>query len=157
MSVRTRSSTWARMDNSVCADEHLLHPDPFPDRAAWCAARCAGTAARLESCPPHLPKVLVNHYPLEEDLAVLPRIPRFTPWCGTRRTHGWHLRFNARAVVYGHLHIRGTSWIDGVPFQEVSLGYPDQWDRGRGIEHYLHEVILAPVRSSHLTFRSSFL
>ena len=139
---------WARMGNSVCADEHLLHPDPFPDRAAWCAERCTKTAARLDACPGHLPKVLVNHYPLEEELAVLPRIPRFTPWCGTKRTRGWHRRFNARAVVYGHLHIRRTSWIDGVPFQEVSLGYPKQWDRGRGIGHYLHEVILAPASAA---------
>lgn len=139
---------WARADNAVCADESLLHPDPFPGRAAWCAARCAGTEARLEACAPHLPKVLVNHYPLEEELAVLPRIPRFTPWCGTRRTRGWHRRFNARAVVYGHLHIRGTRWIDAVPFQEVSLGYPNQWDRGRGIGHYLREVVLAPVDSA---------
>ena len=80
--------------------------------------------------------MLVNHYPLEEAPAVPPRIPRFTPWCGTRRTRGWHL------------HIRGTSWIDGVPFQEVSLGYPNQWDRGRGIGHYLREVALAPVDGS---------
>ena len=40
-------------------------------------------------------------------------------------------------------------WIDGVPFQEVSLGYPHQWDRGRGIGHSLHEVVPAPVRASH--------
>ena len=140
---------WARMDGAMGADEYLLHPDPFPGRAAWCAALCAKASARLEGCPPHLPKVLVNHYPLEERLAVLPRIPRYTPWCGTRRTRGWHARFNARAVVYGHLHIRGTSWIDGVPFQEVSLGYPNQWDRERGVGHYLHEVVLAPVRASH--------
>ena len=139
---------WARADNSVCADEVLLHSDPFSDRAAWCAARCVETAARLEDCPRHVPKVLVNHYPLEAALAVLPRIPRFTPWCGTRRTRGWHVRFNARAVVYGHLHIRGTSWIDDVPFQEVSLGYPNQWDRERGIGHYLREVALAPVHAS---------
>ena len=33
----------------------------------------------------------------------------------------------ACAVVYGHLHIRATRWLDGVPFQEVSLGYPQQW------------------------------
>ena len=139
---------WARAGNAVCADERLLHPDPFPGRAAWCAARCAETEARLGACAPHLPKVLVNHYPLEEELAVLPRIPRFTPWCGTRRTRGWHRRFNARAVVYGHLHIRRTRWIDDVPFQEVSLGYPNQWDPGRGIGHYLREVVLAPVDSA---------
>ena len=140
---------WARAGNAVCADEILLHPDPYPGRAAWCAARCDATEARLEACPPRVPKVLVNHYPLEEELVVLPRIPRFTPWCGTRRTRGWHRRFDARAVVYGHLHIRGTSWIDGVPFQEVSLGYPNQWHRARGIGHYLREVILAPVHASH--------
>ncbi len=136
---------WARQGHSVCSDEYLLHPDPFPDRATWCAALCAEAAARLEAHPPGLPKVLINHYPLEEQHAVLPRVPRFTPWCGTRRTRGWHKRFNARAVIFGHLHIRGTSWVDGVPFQEVSLGYPSQWDRGRGIGGYLREVTLAPT------------
>ncbi len=137
---------WAAQGNSLCSDEYYLHPDPFPDRAAWCAALCAETATRLEACPPDLPKVLINHFPLEEEPAVLPNAPRFTPWCGTRRTRGWHRRFNARAVVFGHLHIRGTWWIDGVPFQEVSLGYPSQWDRGRGIGSYLREVTLAPLR-----------
>ena len=139
---------WARQGRSVCSDEYLLHPDPFPDRSAWCAALCAETVARLEAHPPNLPKVLVNHYPLEEQHAVLPRAPRFTPWCGTRRTRGWHKRFNARAVIFGHLHIRGTSWVDGVPFQEVSLGYPSQWDRDRGIGAYLREVTLAPTGDS---------
>ena len=131
---------WAREDGAVCSDEYMLHPDPYPDRDSWCAARCRDTAARLASYPADLPKVLINHYPLEEKHAVLPRIPRFTPWCGTRRTRGWHRRFNACAVVYGHLHIRGTQWLDGVPFEEVSLGYPGQWDRGRGIGAYLREV-----------------
>ena len=135
---------WAKAANNVGADEHLLHPDPFPDRVSWCRERCAGTAARLEACPPHVPKILVNHYPLEEELAVLPRVPRFTPWCGTRLTGGWHRRFNACAVVYGHLHIRGTAWLDGVPFQEVSLGYPGQWHPERGMGAYLREVIVAP-------------
>ena len=131
---------WAREDGAVCGDELLLHPDPFPDRDAWCAARCEDAEARLASCPADLPKVLVNHYPLEEQHAVLPRIPRFTPWCGTRRTRGWHRRFNACAVVYGHLHIRGTQWLDGVPFHEASLGYPKQWDHRRGVGAYLLEV-----------------
>jgi hypothetical protein len=30
-----------------------------------------------------------------------------------------------------------------VPFQEVSLGYPKQWDRTRGVGAYLREVTLA--------------
>ena len=139
---------WARRDGTVCADEYYLHPDPFPSSAAWCNALCRKTETRLEACPADVPKVLVNHYPLEERLAVLPRIPRFTPWCGTKRTHGWHTRFNARAVIYGHLHIRGTSWLDGVPFQEVSLGYPSQWRREIGMAGYLQEVQLAPARPS---------
>ena len=135
---------WARETEAVCADELVLHPDPFPDRDSWCAARCAAAAARLAAFPADLPKVLINHYPLEEQHAVLPRIPRFSPWCGTRRTEGWHRRFNACAVVYGHLHIRGTQWLDGVPFQEVSLGYPKNWDIRLGVGAYLHEVTLAP-------------
>ena len=135
---------WARQDGAVCSDEFVLHPDPYPDRESWCAARCEVAASRLAACPADLPKVLVNHFPLEEQHAVLPRIPRFTPWCGTRRTRGWHRRYNACAVVYGHLHIRGTRWLDGVPFQEVSLGYPRQWDRRRGIDSYLREVAMTP-------------
>ncbi len=135
---------WARQDGVVCSDEFVLHPDPYPDRESWCVARCEAAASRLAACPADLPKVLVNHFPLEEQHAVLPRIPRFTPWCGTRRTRGWHRRYNACAVVYGHLHIRGTRWLDGVPFQEVSLGYPRQWDRRRGIDSYLCEVAMTP-------------
>ena len=135
---------WARETGAVCSDELMLHPDPFPDRDSWCAARCEDAARRLASHPAGLRKILINHYPLEERHAVLPRVPRFTPWCGTRRTRGWHRRFNACALVYGHLHIRGTQWLDGVPFQEVSLGYPHQWDRRQGVGAYLQEVKLAP-------------
>ena len=72
---------------------------------------------------------MINHFPLRQDLAVLPRIPRFSIWCGTRRTEDWHLRFRAEAVIYGHLHIRGTHLRDGVRFEEVSLGYPQNWDQ----------------------------
>lgn len=142
--ARAEVVEWAREASTVCTDEYVLHPDPFPDRDSWCAALCETAAARLAACPAGVPKVLINHFPLEEQHAVLPRVPRFTPWCGTRRTRGWHRRFGAGAVVYGHLHIRKTDWLDGVPFQEVSLGYPRQWDHSRGIGAYLREVILAP-------------
>jgi len=73
---------WARETGAVCSDELMLHPDPFPDRDSWCAARCRDAAARLASYPADLPKILVNHFPLEEQHAVLPRIPRFTPCAG---------------------------------------------------------------------------
>ena len=136
--------SWAARTNSVCTDEYLLHPDPFPDRVSWCEDLCARAAARLEACPPDIAKILVNHFPLEERHAVLPKVPRFTPWCGTRLTSGWHRRFNACAVVHGHLHTRRTYWTDGIPFQETSLGYPDQWDQEKGMGAYLQEVVVAP-------------
>ncbi|MFG5382289.1 metallophosphoesterase family protein [Yoonia sp. R2-816] len=135
---------WAAEANSACADEYLLHPDPFPSRNAWCKARCAQTEARLAARPQALPTVLISHFSLEEALAVLPRAPRFTPWCGTWLTRDWHRRFDARAVVFGHLHMPGTRWIDGVPFQEVSLGYPRQRRNGSAIGDHLREVRLEP-------------
>jgi hypothetical protein len=53
--------------------------------------------------------VLVGHYPLREDLIRTPHIPRFTPWCGTRRTADWHNnRYRAVVAVSGHLHVRRT-------------------------------------------------
>ena len=119
---------WALEEGLECADERLLHPDPYATRQEWCAARCRYSEARLaEATTRHAgPTVLINHFPLREELAVLPLVPRFTIWCGTQRTHDWHLRFRAEVVVYGHLHIPGTRTIDGVRFEEVSLGYPRQ-------------------------------
>jgi hypothetical protein len=55
--------------------------------------------------------------------------PEFAQWCGTELTADWHLRFRAAAVVYGHLHIPRTTWHDGVRFEEVSVGYPREWQR----------------------------
>jgi hypothetical protein len=42
-------------------------------------------------------------------------------------TDGWHLRHEVAAAVYGHLHIPGTTRHDGVRFEEVSVGYPREW------------------------------
>jgi len=72
---------------------------------------------------------------------VLPRRPRYAPWSGTRATAAWPDRFRARAVVYGHLHVRSSRFSAGVHFQEVSLGYPRDWDPGRGIAAYLRRVL----------------
>ena len=38
---------WAAAEGIVSADESLLDPAPYPDRAAWCAQRVERTAARL--------------------------------------------------------------------------------------------------------------
>jgi 3',5'-cyclic AMP phosphodiesterase CpdA len=111
----------------VCVDEFLLHPDPYPSREAWCAARVRETEARLQDRPAGIPTVLVNHFPLLDGPTRLLHHPEFAQWCGTRLTADWHRRFDAAAVVYGHLHIPVTSWYDGVRFEEVSLGYPREW------------------------------
>jgi hypothetical protein len=117
----------------------LLHPDPYKGIAEWCCARCEWTENRLQSFRNDLPTVLINHFPLREDLATLPRIPRFSLWCGTRRTEDWHLRYNAVVVVSGHLHIRSTSYRDGVRFEGVSLGYPNQWTGSMTLDRYVRE------------------
>jgi hypothetical protein len=71
----------------------------------------------------------------------IPRIPRFTPWCGTRRTEDWHRRYRAVVAVSGHLHVRRTDWRDDTRFEEVSLGYPKQWDQAKGVAAYLREIM----------------
>lgn len=136
-----RAVAWAAEEEIMATDELLLHPDPYPSRPAWCHARCEEAEGRLAEASAEASLVLVNHWPLRRDTAELPRIPRFTIWCGTRRTEDWHRRFRALAVVHGHLHIRRTRLRDGVPFHEVSLGYPQQWEPERGLESSLTQVL----------------
>lgn len=133
---------WAAELSNVAADERLIDARPMADIAEWCARRCADTERRLaQELPAQAKTVLVGHFPLREDLVHIPRIPRFTPWCGTRRTADWHRRYHAVAVVSGHLHVRRTDWRDGTRFEEVSLGYPRQWHPERGVACYLREIL----------------
>lgn len=118
----------------VCTDEHLLHPDPYPDRPAWCRARIAESERRLAELDPALPTVLVNHWPLTPLPTRVLRHPEFSIWCGTTATTDWHRRHRAAAVVYGHLHIPRVLVEDGVRFVEASLGYPREW-RARDARH----------------------
>ena len=113
----------------VATDETILHPDPFPSRQAWCQDRLARTLARLADLPAGVKTVLVNHYPLVREPTRVLRYPVYAPWCGTVHTADWPTRFNAAAVVYGHLHIPRTIWHEGVRHEEVSLGYPREWTR----------------------------
>jgi 3',5'-cyclic AMP phosphodiesterase CpdA len=111
----------------VGTDERLLHPDPYPSREAWCQARLAITERRLDERPAGLPVILVNHFPLTREPTDILRYPVFAQWCGTTATARWHVRYGAAAVVYGHLHIPRTTWQDEVRFEEVSCGYPREW------------------------------
>ena len=113
----------------VCRDERWLHPDPHESREAWCAARLSYSRRRLAELPPDLPTVLVNHYPLVREPTAVLRYPAFAQWCGTTATADWPARYRALAVVYGHLHIPRTTWYDGIRHDEVSLGYPREWQR----------------------------
>lgn len=111
----------------VCTDEHLLFPDPYESRTAWCAARVEYSRRRLDALDPALPTVLVNHWPLTRTPTRVLRHPEFALWCGTDATADWHVRYRATAVVYGHLHIPRVLYEDGVRFVEASLGYPREW------------------------------
>jgi 3',5'-cyclic AMP phosphodiesterase CpdA len=113
----------------VCTDEMLLHPDPYPSIDAWCEARVDQTERRLAELPPGTRTVLVNHFPIVREPTRVLRYPVFAQWCGTERTADWPVRFRAAAVVYGHLHIPRTIWHDNIRHEEVSLGYPREWQR----------------------------
>jgi hypothetical protein len=139
-----RALAWAAEEGVVCTDEFVLHPDPYPSRAAWCEARCKLTEERLAAIPADVGTILVNHFPLRREHAFLPRVPRFSIWCGTRRTEDWHTRFRAKAVVFGHLHIRQKREVDGVTFHEVSLGYRRQWDPAHQAR-YIREIWPPPA------------
>lgn len=113
----------------VCTDEFLLDPDPYPSREDWCDARVRAAEQRLASVAGLHPLVLVNHWPLVREPTQIMTHQEFPQWCGTKRTADWHTRFGAVVVVYGHLHIPRTTFYDGVRFEEVSIGYPREWQR----------------------------
>ncbi len=141
---REAAVAWARASGVAASDETLLNPDPWPSREAWCHARCDLTERRLAALPPEARTILVNHWPLRYDLARPPRIPRFSIWSGTSRTEDWGRRFRARTVISGHLHLRTTLARHGVRYEEVSLGYPRDWRRERGLAYYLREILPTP-------------
>ncbi len=141
MATKAESLALAYETGIVCSDEAVLHLDPYPSREAWCEARVAATELRLAALGPRVRTVLVSHFPLIREPTRALRYPEFAQWCGTDRTADWHLRFRAEAVVYGHLHIPGTTWHDGVRFEEVSVGYPEELelkpDRPRALRQVL--------------------
>lgn len=138
-----QARAWAMATGVDCVDAYLLHADPHKSLPAWCEARCAETERRLQqSCDSHPhPLVLINHFPLLGRMARLPRAPAMSIWCGTRRTDNWPQRFRASVVVTGHLHLPRTQRIDGIRFEEVSLGYPREWRRSARVAPTLRQIL----------------
>ncbi|MBK9258283.1 MAG: metallophosphoesterase [Polyangiaceae bacterium] len=134
---------WAAEDGIVAGDEIMLDPTPHASRSAWCHQRVALTEKRLSEAI-DMPKVLINHFPLRQDIVLLPRVPRFLPWCGTRRTADWHTRYRASTVVHGHLHVRRTCHVDGVRFVDVSFGYPRERRADRPVDDYVRQILPIP-------------
>jgi 3',5'-cyclic AMP phosphodiesterase CpdA len=139
--TKEASLAYAYETGVVCTDEHFLHPDPYPTRDAWCRARVAEAQRRLDTYDSDIPFVLVNHWPLVREPTAVLHYPEFAQWCGTELTADWHTRYHTAAVVYGHLHIPRSTVYAGVPFEEVSLGYPREWRR-RGLPETLARPIL---------------
>lgn len=137
--TRSRALSLARAAGVTCADEGRLHPDPYPSVEAWCRALVTAATRRLASLTG--PTVLVSHWPLLRGPLEALRRREFAPWCGTTLTAGWHRSCPVVAAVYGHLHIPRTTWHDGVRFEEVSVGYPREWQR-RGDAPPVPRVIL---------------
>lgn len=138
--ARSGALAWAAESGIRCPDEVHLDPVPYASRQAWCTDRVRSAEKRLAKLGTETPTILVNHFPLRRDLVFLPETPRYELWCGTRMTEDWHTRFAAGAVIHGHLHLRRTTIRDGVPFTDVSLGYPGEWPKVREFASLLHQI-----------------
>ncbi len=141
---RSAVAAWAAEEGIRPVDDRRLATDPYPDIVAWNDVLVNMAEQRLDQVPTDAPWVLVTHFPLRLDLVRLIRIPRFIPWCGTRKTEQWHRRPNVSVSVYGHLHMRATDWADGVRFEEVALGYPRHWRKEVGADGYLRTILPGP-------------
>jgi hypothetical protein len=81
---------WAKEKDILATDEMLLHPDPYSTRQDWCAALVAKEEAKLAAANaeyPDIPLVIINHWPLRQDVIELMAVPRFRIWCGTTKVY----------------------------------------------------------------------
>ena len=114
----------------VMTDEFSIAP--FVNIRAWCWDRLAYSVKRLSRVEGKT--ILVNHWPLAIEPVRKLRWPEVQLWCGSRHTRAWAQRYQAQAVIFGHLHIPGITMVDSIPHIEVSLGYPREWST-YGPEH----------------------
>ncbi|AIT61330.1 metallophosphoesterase family protein [Corynebacterium doosanense] len=121
----------------VMTDEFAIAP--FVDIRAWCWDRLTYSIKRLGHVTG--PTILINHWPLVQEPTDLLTYPEIGLWCGTRHTRNWPARFNAEAVIYGHLHMPSSLTVDGVEHLEVSLGYPREWERHGDLRAWPYPVM----------------
>lgn len=132
---------WAAESGVICADEDLLFSYPYKSVSEWCNVRCTYTEKRLNAIQKDVSIIIINHYPLLKELGKIYTFPRFSIWCGTTHTQNWLDEFNIEIAIYGHLHIRSTKIINGVRHEEVSFGYPQDWDQDKGMFNYLRKIV----------------
>ncbi|WIM67658.1 metallophosphoesterase [Corynebacterium breve] len=104
----------------VLDDEFAIAP--YVDIERWCAERVEYSVDRLNAVKGET--VLVNHWPLVVEPTHRLWEPDIALWCGTELTRDWAVKYHARMVIHGHLHIPLETRVDGVSHVDVSLGYP---------------------------------
>ena len=127
----------ANRSQVIMTDEFAIKP--FVDPVLWCRERLRYTVRRLARVEG--PTILVNHWPLIREPLEAVYYPELSMWAGTRHTQDWATRYAAEHVIYGHLHIPGTTVVDGVPHTEVSLGYPREWQPREGSRQWPYPVM----------------
>ncbi len=131
---------WAEEDGVRAADERLLSPYPFATRGEWCEARIAEAEARLSAIPADTRIIL----------STTGRCGATTRCCrASRASRSGAARAppsSGTAAIRSTPSSTGTCTcarrrdLDGVRFEEVSLGYPKQWNTARGVGHYLRKI-----------------
>lgn len=139
--AQNQALAWAKQANIVSNDELYLSSIPFSSVPNWARARHKIAQERLNALPANLNLVIITHYPLIQELCRLYRIPRFSIWCGTKVTATWLQKYNIKIAISGHLHMRATDFINGIRFEEVSLGYPREWRKDKPFKNYLRLIL----------------
>ncbi len=132
---------WAVEENVLCSDEIFIVTKEHVHISDWCKQRILYTENRLEQLDSSIPIVLINHFPLLENLVKCDSHPRFKIWCGTTQTKNWHMKYNIKKVVYGHLHTPSSDIIDDTFFEEVSVPYPVEDFTHFRLEECLRQII----------------
>ena len=129
-----RATRWRGPRSPACDRPTKIcsRPIRIATRDDWCAARVAATEARLAALPADVKLIVANHFPLRRDLAVAAAHPALLDLVrhDADRTTGIAASTSKRWSTATCTCDRARA-IDGVRFEEVSLGYPKQWNQSK--------------------------